>query len=726
MLEFIYKFHQPWCLYGKMILQTVNFIIRSVSCTLCFGVLLPSTVIASDSQSAQPEASLQSTWTVDDVLSAEWAGDWKISPDCERAAWVKSTPDKDKGESVGNLFLSSLTNNQEIQLTQGSDGCSSPKWSPDGRLIAFLSSRPNPRAKADDKGKTQIWMINPLGGEPWPLTSGDRAVNVFDWAGPDEIIYSAQEEPSAYEQTLKDRKDFTQVVEDETNASPVRLFKVDLASGKVVRLTENTDRIQNFSISPDGTHVVTSHARSLRSSYDQSQMPVTFLTNLKTGERKQIFTEAKYTLYSPPVWQRNSQGFFAVMERSSNPEYSYPGILEPYHYTLATDIIEKVDLDWERGLSSEDLTVTDQGFITLLADGVRPKAARYSFTGGRWRREWIAGIHATNLSGLQIGNDQKTFLYCHSTASRPSQWYRATLDGTRIESPEQITSLNAQFEKKPKANSEIVHWKGALGETVEGLLFYPLGYQSGNIYPLAVEIHGGPDSVFDDEWSNYPLWNNNFLNAHGFFVFRPNYHGSTGYGLKWAESIVGRLNDLEVEDIEKGVDYLIGRGDVDPEKLAVLGWSYGGDLTAAVTVTTNRYKAAIAGDGPIDYIDYWAKSDIGGHFCGTYFGKTPLDDPAVYIRHSPFYQMSKVTTPTLIFFGSEDSRVPAEQGWMYYRALQQSGKTDVRFVNFPGEGHGPSKLVYLKRTLEEELAWLDKFLLKNAVENEKGPGKAGG
>jgi dipeptidyl aminopeptidase/acylaminoacyl peptidase len=682
-------------------------------------------------QSPKPALPEKEPWTPDDIVQAERATDFQISPDCRWVVWTRSVADKDKGEFISNLVRASLTEKQEIDLTRGMESCHDPKWSPDGRHIAFLTTRPLPKAKPaaptdgskpsddEDKTKPQLWLINPFGGEPWPLTELTRGVAKYEWADADTIIFTSQEAPSFHEHTIKeDKKDTSVVVEDEAHAPPVRLFKISVKSKKVTRLTDNRDRIESFALSPDGGHAATIHDRSLRFVYDNRIKPVVFLHDLRSGEHKQIFDNPTLNIMEVR-WEPNGKGFYASSAFTSHPQYLMASITLLYHYDLSNGVTAKVDLGWSNGLAG-GIAVTADGFLALLADGARNLAARYVRHGSIWRRAWLEGDHFPNLMELKIGKDNKTLLYAYSTASIPTEWYRARLDGGRITAPVPLTETGRQFAKKTMARTDVVRWRGALGEEVEGLLYYPHDYEPGRKYPLVVMIHGGPAGANFDAWEESPGYPHNLMCQRGAFVLKPNYHGSSHYGLKWVESISGgKYYDLEVPDIEKGVDALIARGFVNADKLGVMGWSNGSILTIALTVRSPRYKVASAGAGDVEWSSDWGNCEFGAAFDNYYFGKSPLEDPQLYLQKSPFYRLDRVRTPTIIFFGTEDKAVPTEQGWMHYRALQQFGKTDVRFLLFPGEGHGLKKLVHQRRKLEEELAWFDKHLFKTVKEENE-------
>jgi len=657
-------------------------------------------------------------WTPEDILSAEYASQWQVSPDGKWAVWVKMQMDKEKNGRISNLFLTNLETKKEVQLTRSTENQGRPDWSPNGELISFTSTRPLPKPNPDIS-RSQLWLMNPFGGEPWPLTEFVRGIQSYKWIDDDTIIFSAQEDPAFYEQELKKKKDTTRVVDDVDHEPPVRLFKLAVKDKKVTRLTDNTDFIQSWAVTPDGKKAMTVHGQYLSFEWDQKILPKTFLYDLAKGERKELFAGRRIV----PVGlesARDGSGFYALAPYSSDPRFFTASIMLVHFYDIASGQSAKVDLAWENSVGG-GFEVTADGFITLLAAGVCFQPARYMKTGLAWKKTDIEGDHIKNLFNFAVSKDAKTVVYEHSTASTPTQWYRATLEVNRLTNSSKITDLNPGFKNKASAKTEVVRWKGALGEEIDGILYYPKDYQPGKKYPLLTAPHGGPAGADLDSWDESWAYAHQLLSQRGTFILKPNYHGSSNYGLKFVESICcGHYYDYPVEDIEKGVDFLVAKGLVDPDRVGTFGWSNGSILSIALSVANpDRYKAAAAGAGDVEFISDWANVDFGHSFDTYYFGKSPLEDPQLYIRLAPLFQMDKVKAPTIIFFGTEDRNVPTSQGWTHYRALYHLDKVPVKFLLFPGEPHGLMEYAHQMRKVEEEMAWFDRWFFKTlAAENE--------
>ncbi|MGA8144241.1 MAG: prolyl oligopeptidase family serine peptidase [Candidatus Acidiferrales bacterium] len=702
--------------------MTLKFLRASVAAAIwiTLGFLAVPVRAAGDDKQATP-APGKTSWKAEDIIYQELAADFRVSPDGKAAAWVKSTGDKDKDLRVSNLYLSSLTEKKELQLTRGTDEVSHPRWSPSSDSIAFLSTRALPKPKPDSKpdGGSQIWLISASGGEPWALTELEHGVEQFEWIDNGTILFSAKEDPSLYERQTKERKDDSDVVDDAAHTAPVRLFRLSVKDKKITRVTENNDWIIGFEVSRDGKKAVVVERRELSYAWDQKTPPAVWIVDLITGERTDIFTDGKIR---PDTirWTRDGAGFYVVAPYSSDSRFLTATIRKVYFYEITSAATAEVNLDWDRAMGNS-LQVTDDGFIALLADGVYTKAVRYTRHGTTWSRKSITGATDKKYSEFVLGDDGHTLLYEYSTASLPTQWYRARLDGAKLVSPVQITDLNPQFKNKTIARTEILHWAGANEEEVEGILYYPDNYEAGRRYPLIVATHGGPAGADHDRWEERMSYAPNLLTQRGAFILKTNYHGSSDYGLKWVESICcGKYYDLEIPDIERGVDSLVTKGLVNADQIGAMGWSNGSILSIQLTIVNpDRYKAASVGAGDVEWISDWANVDFGKAFDDYYFGKSPLEDPQLYIQKSPLFKMDRVKTPTLIFFGTIDRQVPTEEGWSHYRALYSIGKAPVKFILFPGEAHGPKKLSHQLRKLTEESAWFDTYLFRTKPsENE--------
>jgi len=668
-------------------------------------------------------AAKKEPWKPDDFIYSEAVMDYRLSPDAKSLVWVKSVGDKDKDARVSNLFLSSLTETREIQLTRGTDMNTQPRWSPDGEKIAFLSTRARPKAKPET-APAQIWLIDAHGGEPWALTELAHAPRQIEWLDKDTLVYSAQEDPALYEQEMKKKKDDSEIIDDAEHDPPVRLYKISVKDSKITRLTTNTDWIESFAVSPDKKYAAASHARSLHYAFDHKVRPVAILHDLTNGQSKEVFADLRIRPEGFE-WAPDNSGFYMATPFSTDPRFLTAGINIVYFYDVAGAQSQQVNLDWPNGLGFELQTVPG-GFLALLAAGSHRDVAFYSVTKDgskwQWKRQALMGDHAKNLEGFRASDDGRSIVYASSNASKLSQLYRALLDDGKLVSPVQLTKLNEGLVNgRVYAKSEVIRWKGSNDEEVEGILYYPTNYEEGKKYPLITAIHGGPQGADYDLWGEswaYPI---QLLTQRGAFVLRPNYHGSSSYGLKWSESICcGKYYDLETPDINAGVDYLIGKGLVDADRIATMGWSNGSILsTSLITTYPARYKVASVGAGDVEWISDWGNVFFGESFDAYYFGKSPMQDPQLYINKSPFFKMDKVQAPVLIFHGTADTNVPPAQSWSYFRVLQYYGKVPVKFVLFPGEPHGPRKLTHQMRKVEEEVAWFDKYFFKTAKpENE--------
>lgn len=658
-----------------------------------------------------PSSAGTSVWTVDDVVLQESAVDWELSRDGSVAVWVRESvvrAGKDHEETpVSNLWLSVVAEGTSRQLTRGIETASSPRFSPDGRWIAFLSDRDVPGTNGE-LGERQLWVIPTDGGEARPLTRLERSVRELGWIDDRSVAFLAQERPSVRERRLDEAGDTSEVVENVADEPPVRLFKVGLEKGEVRRVTTNQGWIDTLAVSPDGRRAFVRVQRSLSWEFDARLPPVSYLVDLASGDQRKVLLDSDL-IPQDVRWSTDGAGLYLLNDRSSHPVYRSASVTELWWFDPDAGQVESVDLASDRGVGGGYAVVND-GVIVLVHAGVRYRPVRVTRTDGGWRASGLQGERAPSLDRV-VASASGMLAYRSSSATTPPQWYAARLDGSTLRAERRLTSLNPELASKPTGRVDVVRWTGAAGDTVEGLLHYPLDWVEGQRRPLVLSIHGGPAGVDRDTWTldwaePLLLWR-----ERGLFVLEVNYHGSTGYGLEWVESIGGgRYYELEIPDLEAGVDAMIARGLADPERLGTVGWSNGGILSAELITRTDRYRVASIGAADVEWISDWANVDFGASFDNYYFGGPPWEMPDVYVAKSPFFRLEEVTTPTLVLTGTDDRNVPPHQSWSLFRALQQIGVAPVRLVLFPDEPHGLTEVAHQRRKIEEELAWLDRYL----------------
>ncbi len=637
--------------------------------------------------------------SIEDVVGMESMRDVEVARAGDAVAWIRRRVDLEADRVTGHVMLTRLDDGETIQLTRGNHRDRSPRFSPDGRRLAFIGSRGKPHTP-------QVWLLDLRGGEPERVTSWPTGVRALAWLDDSTLVFTAREDSTYRERELARGHDDAQVVADADHYPPVRLFARDLRARRTRRLTRNAGQITEFAVSPDGRRIVLAINRDVDYRYNNDVPPAQYLYDVDRGALVEICRAPHVDPYDF-AWAGDASGFWCRRDVASDTTDTFVSIAKLYWYDLGDSSLVRVPLRQDRGLGGSYVAVHD-GLLVALADGVTDRIVHLS---GSPRRPRVRPVHTSRTVRLLAAQPGAArIVYAMADAATIPEVMTARLDGARLRDAMRLVDLNTALRRRRLARREIVRWAGARGDTVEGILYYPVDWDSTRAWPLVAWIHGGPSArnmdFFSERWSAYP----HLLAGHGAFVLTVNYHGSSGYGLEWVESIRGHYYELEVPDILRGIDAQVARGLADPDSLGIMGWSNGSILAIACCVESDRFRVLCAGAGDVNWTSDYGNCAFGAGFDEAYFGGTPWSNPQAYVDKSPLFRMQRVTAPTIIFFGEKDTSVPTEQGWQHFRALQRIGKVPVRFVLFPGAGHGLSRPAHQRRKMREELAWIERHL----------------
>lgn len=668
-----------------------------------FQLLLPGLLAVVISVS--PVDAQKRPMTIVDLIQVPGVGDAQVSPDGTQLLYVKSEADWEENRTVSHIFRVNADGSGTVQLTYGEEGQSSPRWSPDGRHVAFTANR-------EDAEGTQIYLLSAGGGEARRVTSHATSVNRIEWSPDGRFIYFLASDPLSEEEKKKQEIGDDVYAFDE-NFKQIHLWKVETDSGEETRITEGDFTVAQYDLSPDGTMVA--HMRAPSPLYGDAQGAEVWIMGAG-GEGGVKLTNDTVPESNPQLSPDNRWVLFTA-DSNENFDFYYNDkiFLVPAGGGEARVLLP--DLPYE--VAGAAWSGDGESIVFIANTGVRQELFLVDVDS----REWVQltrGDHAIGSVSFNPLNGYAAFGIQHRT-NAGDIWVMRVEEGAR---PRQVTHVFDYLDENfllPR--QEAVQWEGEDEVTVEGLLFYPLDYQEGRRYPLIVQTHGGPAASDKFQFgysSNYVQ----VLAAKGYFVFKPNYRGSTGYGDPFLRDMVGHYFNQAHKDVMTGVDYLIDRGLVDGDRMGKMGWSGGGHMTNKIITYTDRFKAASSGAGASNWISMYAQSDVRVYRT-PWFGGNPWEADApidVYWENSPLKYVSNVTTPTLILVGEEDLRVPMPQSVEMYRALKALG-VPVHLYVAPRQPHGWQELHHRLFKANVEMDWWERWVTGREYAWETAPEK---
>ena len=639
--------------------------------------------------------------TIDDFFQIRDVAQPEISPDGQWVAYSVRTRILKDDKNEQRLWMVSTRGGDPIPMTAEGVSSSHPRWSPDGKYLAFLSARNN--------GKTQVWLLNRFGGEAERLTEAIQGVNDFEWS-PDStrmvLIFQdpKPEDAEAAKDKDKDKPapkpktpppfliDRLQFKEDTVGYLDRRrnhLYVFDVASKKVTQVTSGDYDDNEPAWSPDSHFLAFTSNRSTPDpdrNFNSDIWVVTADNKDKGAHLAQITTNLGAD--RSPAWSPDGK-WIAFVSQTDVKAIDYA----THHLAIApaSGGEEKVlTLAFDRSVRRPRFS-PDGRFIYFIAedDGTQ-NLCRISVTGGEVARP-IGG--RLTVATYSLGKDGAIAAQI-GMLDRPDEIYLSNGNNlTRLTKTNDVLLSQLRL-----AQVDYVHFKSKDGTSIAGFLYKPVDYAPGKKFPTLLNPHGGPVGQYAASFYHLAQ----LYAANGYAVLLPNPRGSSGYGQKFCEAIFADWGNKDYQDDMAMVDYALAQGIADPDRLGVGGWSYGGISTNFIITQTTRFKAAITGASEVLYVanyghDHYQKLwelELG----------LPWENRALYERMSPFNKVTSVTTPTLIMGGEIDWNVPIINSEQLYQALKRLGRT-TELVVYPGEYHGFTAPSHLKDRLERYLAW---------------------
>ncbi|HZQ18202.1 MAG TPA: prolyl oligopeptidase family serine peptidase [Terriglobales bacterium] len=649
----------------------------------------------------------------------------------ERANWDKQIFSKD-------LWLYRRDSSQEslIQLTE-SGHATNPKWSPDGKWIAFLASRDTSENSSDDEDSgaakdssknedvDQIYLISPNGGEAFAVTEGSEEVHAFAWSADSKTLYYATRIPWSKDKKDAYRKEWKDVVQYRTAERGDSIFALDLstifskhAASPAVQKSEaekDSDvtagarqiatsdlRVDEMVISPDGKKlaVMSNPINQREEKFQDYEIYVADLGS-PNATRLQRLTQNEAVEHDLRWANDNKHIFFTIDVGDVTGPYRD---LQPHLYWVdsETRTVEQWSKDFPG--SVEHYSVSADG--PLASGRLGTEVQMYSAAQPSQSFKKV-GAWAGTYEGLSTVQHSPRIAFIYSSLSKPPEVYLAESTAD-FHHAKPITSFNALFTQRELPQGKPYRWKADDGTTVEGMLIYPPGKFEAKNLPMFTFIHGGPadawGDAFEADWYQWGI----LAATNGWLVFEPNYRGSSGYGDKFLEQIVPVIVSRPGKDILEGVDALIKDGIADRDHLVIGGYSYGGYMTNWLITQSTQWKAAVTGAGAVEHVANWGNDDTT--FDDAYFlGGRPWEAPQRYHDEAAIFQINKVRTPTHMVAGADDIRVAVLEDYLLEHALYSLGIPNALLI-FPGEGHSLSKNPWHgKIKVREELKWLQKY-----------------